>query len=261
MVDTKKIVVFGGREVAAQCLEHLVQQENVEIVGVLTRKQSDNLWYGKEPCLDVIKKYNLPRFEKEDDVLSIEADLAFSFLHWNVLTQKVIEHFRQGVINLHPAPLPRYRGCWTYQRAIMNGDKQFAMTLHYIDPGTDTGDIIKVAWFDMDPQCTVTQLYEQTCRAGFELFKQMLPAILKGAAPRTPQREFIEKGESTNFCLSKAFKEKEVLLDWGLERIYNFARAMDFPLKKGMYKYEPAYLMINAKKVYLTVISPELFGH
>ena len=260
MADKKRIVVFGGRELAAKCMEILIQRDDVEIVGVLTRKETDNLWYGKEPCIEILKKYNLHRIETEDDVLDIDADMAFSFLHWNILKKHVIDHFKDGVINLHPAPLPMYRGCWTYQRAIINGDKQFAMTLHYIDPGTDTGDIIKVGWFDMDPNATLIEIYEQTLSQGIELFREMMPSILNGTAPRTTQQELLDKGQPTDFCLARAYKEKEVSLDWPPEKIYNFTRAMDSPVKQGLYKYEPAYLLINGRKVYLTVTEPKLFG-
>lgn len=260
MTDKKKIVVFGGRSLAAQCTEMLITEGNCEVVGILTKKETDNLWYGHDDTIDIVNKYNLPRIEKESDCLDVDADVAFSFLHWNILKQDVIDHFPEGVINLHPAPLPRYRGCWTYQRAIINGDTRFATTLHYIDPGTDTGDIIKVGWFDVDPQWTVMEYFQETLKHGVELFREMMHPILDGTAPRTSQDQLLADGAPTDFCLSKAYKEKEVGLAWEPEKIYEFTRAMDFHIKDGVYKYEPAYLSINGKKVYLTVTPPKVFG-
>lgn len=116
----KKVIVMGGRSLAARCLKLLLKDKRVEIVGVVARKEDERFWYGKEPVLRLVRKYDLKTIT-EKDVLNMDADLGFSILHWNILTRDVIDRFKEGVINLHPAPLPRYRGCWTYQRAPISG--------------------------------------------------------------------------------------------------------------------------------------------
>jgi len=45
-------------------------------------------------------------------------------------------------VNSHYAPLPRYAGYWPELWAIWNDEKDFAVTIHYIDRGVDTGNII-----------------------------------------------------------------------------------------------------------------------
>lgn len=44
--------------------------------------------------------------------------------------------------NLHPGDLPRYRGVMTLFRAMMNGDRDCAVTLHEMDEHWDAGPVI-----------------------------------------------------------------------------------------------------------------------
>ncbi|WP_273875924.1 formyltransferase family protein, partial [Serratia marcescens] len=44
--------------------------------------------------------------------------------------------------NLHPGDLPRYRGVMTLFRAMMNGDKDCAVTLHEMDEHWDAGPVL-----------------------------------------------------------------------------------------------------------------------
>lgn len=249
---------MGGRSLAARCLKLLLKDKRVEVVGVVTREERERLWYGKEPVLRLVKKHNLKTIS-EKNVLNMDVDLGFSILHWNILTKDVIGRFKEGIINLHPAPLPRYRGCWTYQRAIINGDKEFAMTLHYIDEGVDSGDVIKVEWFKITPEMAVKDVYNEALKAGYRLFKDMLPCIIDGSVRRVTQKELISKGERMHFSLAKAYGNKEVDLNWPPEKLYNFVRAMDFPVNSVTYKYEPAYIIVNGRKIYLTVTPVKTF--
>jgi methionyl-tRNA formyltransferase len=47
-----------------------------------------------------------------------------------------------GTINVHGALLPRYRGLFPYFWAMMNGENEIGVTVHWVDDEFDTGDII-----------------------------------------------------------------------------------------------------------------------
>lgn len=49
---------------------------------------------------------------------------------------------KMGFINLHPSILPNYRGMAPHHWPIINGEKETGVTVHYVDEGVDTGDII-----------------------------------------------------------------------------------------------------------------------
>ncbi len=85
-------------------------------------------------------------------------------------------------LNLHPAPLPEYRGCNSYAHAIINGDKEYGVTLHYMDEGIDTGPIISSPRFSIFSDETGKSLYDRAQVAAFDMFVDLWP-ILRGGLP------------------------------------------------------------------------------
>jgi len=74
---------------------------------------------------------------------STQPDLVLSIRYGGILREAVIAVPRFGVLNLHSGLLPEYKGVMATFRAMLNGDEEIGMTLHYIDDsGIDTGRII-----------------------------------------------------------------------------------------------------------------------
>jgi hypothetical protein len=90
-------------------------------------------------------------------------------------------------INLHPAPLPEYRGCNSYAHAIINGETEYGVTLHYMDAGIDTGPIIDSPRFKILPGETGRSLYDAAQIAALRMFEQWWPVLKKGLPPATVQ--------------------------------------------------------------------------
>ncbi|MHC4295127.1 MAG: formyl transferase [Planctomycetota bacterium] len=58
-----------------------------------------------------------------------------------ILTERIISIPKTGTLNAHPGLLPAYRGEDTMRWAILNGDP-IGVTVHFIDRGVDTGEIV-----------------------------------------------------------------------------------------------------------------------
>lgn len=80
--------------------------------------------------------------ELESWVKSLSPDLIVVYSMSQLLKENIYSIPRFGTINLHPSYLPEYRGpnpiFWMYY----NMEKQGGVTVHYIDQGEDTGNII-----------------------------------------------------------------------------------------------------------------------
>lgn len=64
-----------------------------------------------------------------------------------VIPEKIIRHFRNRIINIHPSLIPSfcgtgYYGLKVHERALERGVKITGATVHFVDEGTDTGPII-----------------------------------------------------------------------------------------------------------------------
>lgn len=64
-----------------------------------------------------------------------------------VIPEKIIRHFRNRMINIHPSLIPAfcgtgYYGLKVHEKALERGVKVVGATVHFVDEGTDTGPII-----------------------------------------------------------------------------------------------------------------------
>ena len=69
----------------------------------------------------------------------LEPDVALCFgFPWKI-PQEALDVPRYGIVNQHPAPLPRYRGPIPMSWALREGDDEFFITWHRMDADLDTG--------------------------------------------------------------------------------------------------------------------------
>lgn len=103
-------------------------------------------------------------------------EIGISFMYLYKVPKEQVE--KHTWINFHPAPLPEYKGRNLCYHAIMNGEKEFGASVHYMDENFDTGDIIWVDWFKILSGDTAEDIYNQTIGMSKVQFKRFLPLIL-----------------------------------------------------------------------------------
>ncbi|SUP58866.1 Phosphoribosylglycinamide formyltransferase [Weissella viridescens] len=59
-----------------------------------------------------------------------------------IITPKLLQAFPQKIVNIHPALLPSFPGTHGIEDAFNYGVKVTGVTVHFVDEGTDTGQII-----------------------------------------------------------------------------------------------------------------------
>lgn len=231
---------MGRKPVAANCLLYLAQRNDIEIVGVLTDSH-----LSISPTTQVAKEYGFKIYEFDSALKSIEEgllkfDLGLSMLYWRKLRGEFISTPRNGIINFHPAPLPEYKGTAGYNLAILEGREDWATTAHYVDDGIDTGEIIDVSYFAIDPHKESVKSIESRSQVNLEeQFKRILDRVLttNEKLPTTPN----VGGRYTSRAEMEAMKEIKPGDD-----ISRKIRAFWFP------PYDGAYIKINNEKYTLT---------
>lgn len=135
-----------------------------------------------EDVIQTTEKISLPFLNKHKIVFII------SYGYRHIITQEVIQAYKNSVINLHISLLPWNKGCspnvWSF---IENTPK--GVSIHYIDEGIDTGDIIaQQEVFFSNESDTLSSSYEilqQTLQA---LFKKNWYMIKTNTCKRNAQR-------------------------------------------------------------------------
>ncbi len=103
-----------------------------------------------------------------------------------IIPAEVLAAPRQGVLNLYPAYLPYNRGWHTPTWALLEGTP-IGATLHFMDVGVDTGDIVHQRQIVVSPADTADSLYARLKQLEYELFVEAWPALADGSYRRQPQ--------------------------------------------------------------------------
>ena len=86
----------------------------------------------------------------------------------------------EKLYNIHFSALPKYKGVYTSITPILNGEISSGVTLHKIDNGIDTGDIIAQRIFKIDINDSARDLYFKYLKQGFMLFRQNIASLIAG---------------------------------------------------------------------------------
>lgn len=121
-------------------------------------------------------------------------DLGVSIGGSHIYTPAEIARARYGIVNLHFAPLPEFRGRYSAGHALRLGVGTFGATLHYVDEGIDTGPIIDRRLVPVLPDDDVASLRGRAFAAGVALWSEWAPRLVAAAergerVPAEPQDE------------------------------------------------------------------------
>jgi methionyl-tRNA formyltransferase len=127
-----------------------------------------------------------------------------------LLPPEVIAIPRFGVVNSHPALLPRHRGPYPFAWAIREGDAELGLTLHLMDERFDTGPVLAQGSRPMPADQTIGGLVTVLRELARELYPDALQRVLAGERG-APQR-------SEGVTWAGPFGEDYVELDPGKAR-------------------------------------------
>lgn len=238
----KKVVFLGSKNIGLECLKILYNNQiklNYEIVGVLSNPSNQSI---KNYALD----HNLIYITSLQDYLYLEdVDICISVQYHKILKKIHINKANDLTINLHMAPLPEYRGCNQFSMAILEEKNIFGTTIHKIDKGIDSGDILFESRFKIPKNCFIEDLYSLTYKKSLQLFKKSLPKIIKMKFVSIPQKK-LSKVRGTSIHYRKEIDSlKKISLSWNKNKIEKYIRAL------SMDGFTPPYIEIKGKKIFL----------
>ncbi len=177
-----RILFAGSPEAAKKTLEILnsAQSESgFEIAGVLSNpptakgRHKDLIptpvaAFAESQGIPVLTPAHLDG-EARNAVRPLKADLLVCFAYGHIFGPKFLELFPFGGINLHPSLLPKYRGCTPVPAAILNRDKQTAVTIQTLGLKMDEGDILEQSVVELNGTETGESLLNYSAEEGAKL--------------------------------------------------------------------------------------------
>jgi methionyl-tRNA formyltransferase len=192
-------------------LEWMVEHTDDTIVAVVSRPGEPG-----ETVKDVAFKYYLPLYQPPvnindpsflDVLRALEPDVFISMYFGRLFSPDLLAVPKVGCINMHPSLLPKYRGQGPTTWPLYYGDTETGQTVHWLDEGIDSGDIIAQRAIPIEPKDTSRTLGRKLEQLGIELFVETWPLISAGKAPRVKQDDSLA-------TYSVAGRPRHAVIDW-----------------------------------------------
>ncbi len=214
---------------AIDCLRIIRERPDVEIPLVITEPRDSSLGdslasYCEKENVSFVETPAVNSSNIIERLSNIGPDLIFNINSYKIIKERMLSIPKEGIINFHNGPLPRYGGVNVCSWAIINGEKEHGVTWHYIDRGVDTGDIIAQRFFKLDPDETAVRLIIKCIREGIALFKEIFPKLLEGGIGSKKQ----DLSKSTYFSLKDIPNGGFVNYGWPYEKLESFVRGLSF---------------------------------
>jgi methionyl-tRNA formyltransferase len=240
---------MGNNRVGMVLLRWLIERGQPPVGLVVHPKQKSKF---RQDMIDAVASFKVPVWdadrlrtsEIQDALRAIHPDIVLSVLFGYILPKAVLDMPRVGAINLHNGYLPFNAGSYANVWSIVDRTPAGA-TLHYMDEGIDTGDIIARKEVPVTPDDTGASIYAKVEEAQIALFKESWDAVISGKAPRTEQT----KAQRTYHKVADAAKIDAIDLDrsYTARQLIDILRARTFPPYRG------AYFVENGRRYYVSV--------
>lgn len=177
-----KVLFAGSPDAARITLQYLYEKQselNFQIAGVLSNPPTAKgrhkaliptpvAAFAEEKNIPVITPRHLDESAR-NAIKPLGADFLISFAYGHIFGPKFLAMFPLGGINLHPSLLPKYRGCTPVTSAILNRDKQTAVTVQTLSLKMDEGDILAQTVIDLCGTETGESLLNYSASEGAKL--------------------------------------------------------------------------------------------
>jgi len=209
-----KLVLFADGVVGMQIAEYLAGQYPQDLALVVTTTENDIFDFaqgqGVSACV----------YDTQENILArLSGDFDLGVLAWwpKILRVPLLEIPRQGFINTHPSLLPFNRGKHYNFWALVE-EAPFGVTLHRVDAGVDTGEIVAQQEIAYDWEDNGESLYMKARDAMFELFRSTYPALRTGTIQSSPQsndegssHHSSEMGVASCIDLERSYRARDLL--------------------------------------------------
>ena len=239
----KKVIFMGTPEFSVPVLEMLIKETNV--IMVVTQPDSyvgrhHTLTYSpvKQVALDNnIEVYQPEKIRNEYEyILDKKPDIIITCAYGQIIPSVLLDTPKYKAINVHASLLPKLRGGSPLHRAIIDGYDKTGVTIMYMAPGMDDGDIITQEEIKINDTDNVGIIHDKLSVLGRDLLLKTLPSIFDGTNTRTKQDE-----SEVTFAYNIKREEEKIDFNKTAREVYNQIR--------GLYPFPTAYLELNGEVI------------
>lgn len=242
------VILMGSKPGSVVALSMLLGR-GWDIRAVVVLEEHYQPWTAGPTLGEFARQNGLPCFVQSELPRTGRADFVLSYMYRKLVKADVLALADRAALNFHAAPLPELGGFGCYNRAVLNNSTEFGTTCHYMDRDFDTGDILRVTRFPIDPRAETALSVERKAQEEMiRLFHDFCILAESGEPlPRTRQ----DRSKSEYWTEDALQRMKEIPDGADAETIDRYARAFWYP------PYEGAQLRVDGHRV---AVMPRLVG-
>lgn len=224
-----KIGYFADGPWSHKAFKLLIQDREIEICFIVPRTDTtdDTLKnYAEKYGIDYLHSVKVNSEEFIEKAKSYECDLFVSMSFNQIFRERIINLPTCNTINCHAGKLPFYRGRNVLNWVLINDENEFGITVHFVDEGIDTGDIILQETYPIKDNDSYGTLLEVAYDGCAKLLYQAIKKFHKGEVKRIKQDNIHPVGF---YCGRRTVGDENI--DWTKtsREIFNFVRALSTP--------------------------------
>lgn len=229
--------------------ESIVKDNSIEIVFVVPRSDTTDktlMGYCLKHKIDYLHTVSINSSEFIETVMSFKIDLLVSMSFNQIFKSHILSVPKIGVINCHAGKLPFYRGRNILNWALINDEKEFGITVHFVDEGIDTGDIIKQNTYlitdDDDYHSLLNVAYKECAAILYDAIKELQYGTFKRIVQNTIHPIGLYCGK----------REKgDEIINWNQSSrsLFNFIRGINKPGPMATSSFNGKIVKINKSKI------------
>lgn len=228
-----RVVFMGYQTWGHRVLDALLRSRH-EVPLVITHPASEHayetIW--NDSVLELAREHRIPvlerRYANDAAVVAqleqLEPDIVVSSDWRTWVAPEVYRLARYGAINVHDALLPRYGGFAPLNWALVNGESEVGVTVHFMNEEFDLGDIVVQQAVPVAPRDTVTDLFHKTVQLFPPLTLHALDLIEAGQQTWTRQ----DPAQAT-FFHKRSVEDSRIDWSWPAVDLANLVRAQVDP--------------------------------
>ena len=229
------VVVFGEDIYTSTVVESLI--ENGHKVSLIITPEYFNESYkvleeaAAKYNIEFVKDKNVNSGKIKDHLIKVKPDLIIAAHLRKILHKEIFSQAAKGAINVHPSLLPKYRGLSPQHQAIMHGDDESGVTVHYIDADVDTGEIIVQKKFPISKNDYILNIQIKM----LDIYKKIVVEAL-GLLEDVSFKPLKQDLTHVSYFGPLKKVDREIDLAKSKQEVYNLIRAVSLPYEGAFYK-------------------------
>jgi methionyl-tRNA formyltransferase len=240
-----KIGYFADGPWSHNAFKLLIEDPSIEVAFIVPRTDTKDITlknFAEQYGIDYLLGTKINSDEFYEHATEYGCDLFVSMSFNQIFRHKITNLPPLKTINCHAGKLPFYRGRNILNWVLINDEKEFGITVHYIDDGIDTGDIILQKTYPITDQDTYLTLLEVAYKECASLLYESIKLIQEGKVEPFKQVNIHPIGL---YCGVRG--EGDEIVDWdqSSREIFNFIRAVSHPGPRATTHHNGSLIKIN----------------